>query len=124
MSGEEEENRSAQKPAGAKEQILYVCEGFVKKVEVAKDGEVKFTLDPSAPYIFEKKTEDSTAKRYMLLASENSDDVIIRKLTQEFVPPSPSNLNTLLIVKAGHMKVRVASSLLEEQLTVENLTVM
>ena len=89
----------------------YVTEGFIKEVNVSRE-KVTFTLEPVAPYLFEKKTDDGKIERMMLFVDSNSDAAKTKSLGQKFaLPPTKSkcrcNLNTLLIAKASRMKVRI-----------------
>ena len=86
-----------------------VTEGFIKEINVSGE-EVTFTLEPVAPYLFEKKTDDGKIERMLLFVDSNSDAAKIKSSGQKFaLPPSKCrcNLNTLLIAKANRMKVRI-----------------
>lgn len=99
------------------------CEGFIKEVRVTKDGKVTFTFEPVAPYLFEKKSEDGKTEWCLLFVDDNLHNAEIVKPTHEFVPPGPSDLNTLLIAKANHMKVRLVVNSFAEPIPVAVLTV-
>ncbi len=107
---------------------MYHCEGFVKEVKIDKDGKVTFTLDPAAPYIFEKKRDDGKAKRCMLLleASKTSNKARILDGDDDpkFSVPSGCSFSAMVIVKANHLKVRVISRLSSAPIPVEGLTVL
>lgn len=86
-----------------------VTEGFIKEINVSGE-EVTFTLEPIAPYLFEKKTDDGKIERLLLFVDSNSDTAKTKSLRQKFALPPPKcrcNLNTLLIAKANRMKVRI-----------------
>ena len=104
----------------------YCCEGFVKDIEVVKDKGVSFTLEPAAPYLFEKKSDDGNAKRCLLLVDDlkNPAEAKVRDSNNKFVPPKPADLNTLLIAKANRMKVRVTANLEHHEAVVDELCVM
>jgi len=104
----------------------YHCEGFVKEIEVVKDKGVSFTLDPAAPYLFEKQADDVKTKRCLLLVddSKNPAEARVWDINNKFAPPKPSDLNTLLIAKANHMKVRVKVSFQPTPIPVEEFVVL
>ena len=86
----------------------YQCEGFIKEVKVANEG-VTFTLEPSAPYLFEKKAEDGKTERCLLLVndSKTSTEAMIHNGDIEFSAPSKCDLSAMLIAKANRLKVRM-----------------
>ena len=104
----------------------YCCEGFIKDIEVVKDKGVSFTLEPAAPYLFEKKADDGKAKRCLLLVDDlkNPAEAKVQDSNNKFVPPKPADLNTLLIAKASHMKVRVKVSFQPTPIPVEEFVVL
>ena len=96
----------------------YQCEGFIKEVKIANDGKVSFTLEPAAPYLFEKKEEDGKTKKLLLFVDDPQklDSAKIvgdkdKKETWFSAPLEKGDLSAMLIAKANHMKVRVASEL-------------
>ena len=95
---------------------MYQCEGFVKEVKIANDGKVSFTLEPSAPYLFEKKEADGKTKRLLLFVDDpqkpDSAKIVGDKEEAWFSAPLENgDLSAMLIAKANHLKVRVASTL-------------
>ena len=91
----------------------YQCEGFIKEVKIEKEG-VSFTLEPAAPYLFEKKEEDGKTKKLLLFVddSKTPNEAKIYDDNQRFsVPSKKCDLSAMLIAKANHMKVRVISGL-------------
>lgn len=104
----------------------YCCEGFVKEIEVAKGKSVSFKLEPAAPYLFEKKADDGKTKRCLLLVddSKNPEEAKVWDSDNKFFPPDPSDLNTILIAKANHMKVRVKVNFQPTPTPVEEFVVL
>lgn len=114
----------------------YQCEGFVKEVKIVKEG-VSFTLEPAAPYLFEKKEEDGKTKKLLLFVDDPQKPDIAKIIgdkeeTWFSAPLEKVDLSAILIAKANHMKVRVMSTLeLDKKsklnpcpLLVEELTVL
>ena len=94
----------------------YQCEGFVKEVKIANDGEVAFTFEPAAPYLFEKKEADGKTKKLLLFVDDPQKPDIAKIIgdkeeTWFSAPVEKCDLSAMLIAKANHMKVRVISSL-------------
>ena len=94
----------------------YQCEGFIKEVRIEKDGKVSFTLEPAAPYLFEKKESDGKTKKLLLFVDDpqNPGSAKIKGDKEEpwfSAPMEKGDLSAMLIAKANHMKVRVISSL-------------
>lgn len=83
---------------------MYHCEGLVKEIAV-KGGKVTFKLEPSAPYLFERKKDDGTMERSLLLVEPKSHTARIVNPAQDFIPRKPLDLNTLLIAKANRMRI-------------------
>ena len=82
----------------------YHTEGFVKEI-IIMDGKVTFKLEPTAPYIFEKKIDDGSVVRMLLLVD---DDMAVAKLVDvkhSFVGPQAVDYNSLVIAKANRLKV-------------------
>ena len=106
----------------------YYCEGFVKEVVIDNAGEVTFTLDPVAPYLFEKKEDDGKTKRFLLFVDDGRSPSVAQILEGDkgprFSAPKGCSFSAVLIAKANHMKVRVKSSLSEASIPVEELTVL
>ena len=104
----------------------YHCRGLVKEVMV-DNGKVSFKLEPSAPYMFERKAADGTMERCLLFVESevksanadkngqsNASNCQIKEVnakvvepSREFKAPIPCWFNTLLIAKANHMRVGV-----------------
>ena len=100
-----------------KEQVPYVCEGFIKTVGV-KGGKVTFTLEPAAPYLFEKKEADGKVKKLLLFVDDpqkpDSAKIVGDKDkdgTWFSAPSKKCDLSAMLIAKANRLKVMVASEL-------------
>ena len=108
-------------------QAPYVCEGFIKTVE-DKGGDVSFTLDPVAPYFFEKKEEGGRTKKLLLFVDNQMNPCEARVLDGDeepkFVAPSKCDLSALLIARANRLKIRVISNLALVPILVEELTVL
>ena len=106
----------------------YYCEGFIKEVKVAADGEVSFTLEPAAPYLFEKKENDGKTKRLLLLVDDPQKPNGARVLGNDEEPtlsaPSKCDLSAMLIAKANHLKIRVISNLASVPISVEELAIL
>lgn len=106
---------------------MFHTEGYVKAVFTGdkSDGnkKVSFKLEPIAPYIFEKKKDDGSTERCLLLVNDAKDPgaAKIVKTNQSFGAPEPVDLHSLIIVKANHLKVRVEVDLKYE---VKTLTVL
>lgn len=104
----------------------YCCEGFIKEIEVLKGESVLFKLDPVAPCIFDMKADDGKVKRCLLLVDDlkNPAEAKVQDSNNKFVPPKSADLNTLLIAKANHMKVRVKVSFQPTPIPVEEFVVL
>ena len=94
----------------------YHCEGFIKEVKIGNDGKVTFTLEPVAPYIFEKKEEGGKTKKLLLFVDDpqmpDSARIVGDKEEALFSAPSKKcDLSAILVAKANRLKVRVMSSL-------------
>ena len=50
----------------------YYTEGIIKNVTV-ESSNVSFTLDPTAPYVFEKKNDGGSAERCLLFVKEGKN---------------------------------------------------
>lgn len=85
-------------------------EGFVKTVFKEKDV-VAFKIEATSPYLFEIKEDDnvSSVKRQMLLLDEKRTIAHIKDENHSFTI-TQSDFNSILIVKANHMKVRLTVS--------------
>ena len=84
---------------------LYSCEGLIKEVSIESE-EVHFKLEPSMPYIFEKKSNNGSTERYLLFVDDaNSRVAPIFKADQTFLAPPLVDFHSLIIAKANRMKV-------------------
>lgn len=106
----------------------YQCEGFIKEVKVEKES-VAFTLEPVAPYLFEKKEEDGKVKKLLLFVDnpEKPDRAKIigdKKETWFSAPVEKGDMSAILIAKANRLKVRVKSNLKPALFSVEELMVL
>ena len=111
-----------------KDKVPYVCEGFIKAVEV-KHGKVSFSLEPSAPYLFEKKGDDGKPKRLLLFVDDpqKPDSARIVGDNEEAlfsVPSKKCDFSAMLIAKANRLKVRVKLEFQSPTMSVEVLTVL
>ena len=90
----------------------YYCEGYVKEITTEEKG-VAFTIEPVAPYFFEKKTSEGHAKKHLSFVddSKNPNKVLIldNDKEQRFIAAKGFDLCAMLIAKANHMKVRVTA---------------
>ncbi len=86
----------------------YCIEGMLKEITVV-DEKVAFRLEPVAPYIFEKKRDDDSTERCLLLVDNRENPSVARvvKTDRWFAAPAPLDFHSLLIAKANHMKVRL-----------------
>lgn len=94
----------------------YQCEGFIKEVKIANDGKVSFTLEPTAPYLFEKKESDGKVKKLLLFVDNpqkpDSAKIVGDKEESWFSAPlDKGDLSAMLIAKANRLKVRVVAEL-------------
>ena len=96
----------------------YYCEGFVKEVaspsaDSKNKDEVLFKLEPVAPYMFEKKTDDGKAKKLLLLVDDLKTPIEARICDddQEFLAPPKCDFSAMLIAKANKLKVRLTADL-------------
>ena len=92
----------------------YYCEGTVRQVKVV-NGVARFTIEPSAPYIYEKEQAVDGGKRVdrWLLMADSLDipQNVHRIRAVDFTIPSPADFNSLLIAKANKLKIRVVVEL-------------
>ena len=109
----------------------YQCEGFIKEVKIANDGKVSFTLEPAAPYLFEKKEADGKTKKLLLFVDDpkkpDSAKIVGGKDKEETcfsAPLEKCDFSAMLIAKANHMKVKVISTLQSPPILVEELVVL
>ena len=113
----------------------YQCEGFIKEVKINNAGKVTFTLEPAAPYLFEKKEEDGKVKKLLLFVDDikTPNEAKIYDDGQQFSAPSENfDLSAMLIAKANRLKLTVNSTLgLDKRskstpclMSVEELTVL
>ena len=107
-----DENKN--KPAvGNEEEIYgeatYYAEALIKEVMATTDDKVSFTLEPVAPYIFEKKKGDGSTERCLLFVDDakNSDMAKIVKTNQSFGAPEPVDFHSLIVAKANRLRVRL-----------------
>lgn len=103
----------------------YQCEGFIKEVKIEKEG-VSFTLEPAAPYLFEKKEADGKTKKLLLFVDDTKtpNEAKIYDDAQQFSAPPKCDLSAMLIAKANHLKIRVRSNLAPEPISVDALAVL
>ena len=100
----------------------YQCEGFIKEVKIANNGNMTFTLEPAAPYLFERKKDDGATEMYLLFVESDTkaadtngianeqikeSNAKIIGSSSEFKASIPCWYNTLLVAKANRMRVRV-----------------
>ena len=115
MSANEKKHTKSEQSDGTQNQMSYVCEGFIKEVKIQQNG-VTFTLEPAAPYLFEKKEEDGRTKKLLLFVDNrknpNSAKIVGDNGETWFsVPSEKCDLSAMLVAKANHLRVRVVSSL-------------
>ena len=109
----------------------YQCEGFIKEVKVT-ENDVAFTLEPAAPYLFEKKEDGGKTERWLILVDDirNPSTAKIIKPSQSFVAPKPTDFHSLIIAKSNRIKARLTVMIDDEAnaekqpLVVVNLDVM
>ena len=94
----------------------YYTEGTIKNVTV-EGSNVSFTLDPIAPYVFEKKNDGGSTERCLLFVNEgkNADTAQIIKTDAKFKAPKPADFQSLIIAKANRMRVKICVQKLEKQ---------
>ena len=87
---------------------VYQCEGYIKEVKITKD-DVIFTLEPTAPYLFENKKDDGSTERCLLFVDNDKNPSAAKIITAgyEFVAPKPADFHSLIIAKANRLKVRI-----------------
>ena len=86
----------------------YHTEGFVKEITIM-DNKVAFKLEPTAPYIFERKIGVGSVVRMLLFVD---DDMTVARLVDEkhsFVGPQAADSHSLIITKANRLKVRITA---------------
>lgn len=94
----------------------YHCEGFIKEVKIENDGKVTFTLEPVAPYIFEKKEDGGKTKKLLLFVDnpkkpDNAKIVGDKEEAWFIIPSKKCDLSAMLIAKANRLKVIVVAKL-------------
>lgn len=107
-TGNNETPNASQTKSDSSKSQLYKCEGFIKEVKIVSEG-VSFTLEPAAPYIFEKKNDDGSTERCLLFVGDdkNPSAAKIIKAGHEFAAPKPADFHSLIIAKANRLKVRI-----------------
>ena len=83
-------------------------EGLIKEVRI--EGEkVTFTLEPVASYIFEKKKDDGSTERCLLLVDDDKNPSAAKIITvgHEFAAPKPADFHSLIIAKANRLKMGI-----------------
>lgn len=115
----------------------YQCEGFIKEIQITKEG-VTFTLEPVAPYLFEKKSEDGKTKKLLLLVGDSKKPKVAKtnnaKINEAKILDGDENpkfstsngccLSAILIAKANHLRVRIKLNLQLSTIQVETITVV
>lgn len=95
----------------------YYCEGTVRQVKFV-NGVARFTIEPSAPYIYEKEQAVDGGKRvdrWLLMADSLDIPQNVRLFRAvDFTIPSPADFNSLLIAKANKLKIRVVVELSDD----------
>ena len=96
----------------------YYTEGTIKNVTV-EGSNVSFTLDPIAPYVFEKKNDGGSTERCLLFVNEgkNADTAQIIKTDAKFKAPEPADFQSLIIAKANRMRVKIKVSEIKPEIT-------
>jgi len=100
----------------AREEELYYTEALIKEVSAAGVGRVSFKLEPTSPYVFEKKKDDGTTKRCLLFVEDVQSpcEAKIVSADQDFTAPNLVDFHVLLIAKANRMKVNVSATAVVE----------
>ena len=92
----------------------YYTEGTIKNVIVVGE-DVIFTLEPTTPYVFEKKNDDGSTERYLLFVEEIDDSSknkapLMAKIIDakcKFKALGSSCFHSLIIAKANRMRMKI-----------------
>ena len=103
--------------------VSFCAVALIKEVAVNGVEHVSFKLDPTSPYIFEKKKDDGATERCLLFVDnvKKPSNARIVATDQDFTAPKPADFNALLIAKANRLRVRVEVGLTYD---VKSLTVL
>ncbi len=101
----------------------YYIEGVIKNVTV-EGNDVTFTLEPTSPYVFEKKNDDGSTERYLLFVEEIDDSSkhnapLTAKIIDakcKFKALNSSCFHSLIIAKANRMRVKIKSNFRNDNL--------
>ena len=88
---------------------LLIIEAVIKEVTATGDDQVSFKLEPTSPYVFEKKKDDGAIERCLLFVDDAKKPCKAEIVTTDktFVAPKPADFNALLIAKANRLRVRI-----------------
>lgn len=94
----------------------YYTEGVIRNVTI-EGNNVSFTLEPTSPYVFEKKNDDGLTERHRLFVEEIDDSSknkapLTAKIIDakcKFKALNSSCFHSLIIAKANRMRVKIKS---------------
>ncbi len=120
--GNNEEHAGSNVKAPDKD-VSFCAEALIKEVAAAGVDQVSFKLEPTSPYVFEKKRDDGTTERCLLFVDDAKKPckAEIVATDRDFGAPKPADFYALLIAKANRLKVRVEVGLTYD---VKSLTVL
>ena len=90
-------------------EALYYTEALINEVAVIGVDQVSFKLEPTSPYVFEKKKDDGAIERCLLFVDDDKKPckAEIVAADQCFNAPKTADFLALLIARANRLKVRV-----------------
>ena len=92
----------------------YYTEGVIRNVTI-EGNNVSFTLEPTSPYVFEKKNDDGSTERYLLFieevdySSKNNAPLPAKIIDAKckFKALNSSCFHPLIIAKANRMRMKI-----------------
>ena len=90
-----------------RKETLYYTEAVVKEVAATGADQVSFKLEPTSPYVFEKKKDDGATDRCLLFVDDGKkpSKAKIAATDQDFTAPKPADFHALLIAKVNRLRV-------------------
>lgn len=104
--------------------MSYKTQGYISEVDLIKET---FTLEPTAPYVFEKRNTDGTAEKLIMFVTDLNKRCSTAHLVKNDVAFHKSNIcaATLVAIKHAHDKVEVdvkkLNASLKSPLAIENM---